>query len=508
MEPVLEPPKSSFLAPGALPAATADHESAEVPTRTRFVWGLGGFSDAMIVYGTGSMVNVIYVNALAMNPALANLACAIPRFMDFVTDPVIGYLSDNTRSRWGRRKPWIFVGLIISAIMGVLLWRPPHSSGRYDWAAFAFLCVMMSLLYSVGYAFFNIPHVAMGYEMTTDYDERTHLFKWRFYAFAAAGFLTPWLIPAALWLEGNKAQTLKGSQGVVYISIIGGILVLVTGLPTVFFCREKIEKHTGEPKVKFLRAVKLTLNNRPFWLLVISNFITKFGMSLTGIFFFYVFVYHIAKGQQSAGAAYLAIFFNAINISNFLAMEPVARSCDRFGKKPTLLFMLAMSALAYASLWYTFTNGDSSFYRIHVPRVGSFSLQWPSLVTAILIGVFTNTMPLVKNSMLADVCDLDELNCGHRREAFYGAVFLTTDKIAIAASTAFQGVLLLVSGFNAKQDIQSWSTIRFWLLALVLTQPFGYVIGISSIFAYPLSRQRVHEIRAQLDARQALRVDA
>lgn len=483
------------------------HPHVEVPTRTRLLWGLGGFADATITYGTGSLVNVIYVNALGINAALVNLACAIPRFMDFVTDPVIGHLSDNTRSRFGRRRPWMLAGLLVSAVLGMLLWYPPRPHGTWDWGTFAYLSVLMSLLYSVGYAFFNIPHAAMGYEMTTDYNERTHLFKWRFIAFAAAGFATPWFLPLCMWFEGPRAQVLKGSQGVITVSAIVGALILLSGLPSVFFCKEKVLEHKGEGKVGFLSAVRLTLGNRPFWLLVISNFITKFGMSITGIFFVYIFLYHITTGDQKVGSAYLAVFFNAINVSNLLAMAPVAALTDRIGKKSCLLFMLAMSAVAYASLWFTFGNSPGAFMHIPLPwgaAGNTLSMQWPCLITAVLIGVFTNTMPMIKNSMLADICDLDELKCGHRREAFYGAVFVTTDKIAMAVSLAFQGFLLVASGFDSKLDVQPVSTIRFWLLALVITQPLGFIIGLSSIFMYPLTRARSHEIRTELDARKRL----
>lgn len=480
------------------------HPHVEVPTKTRFLWGLGGFADATIFYGTGSLVNVIYVNALNISPALVNLAVAIPRFLDFVTDPLIGHLSDNTRSRWGRRRPWMLAGLIVSAVLGMLLWHPPRPQGAWDWGTFLYLAGMLSLMYAVGYAFFTIPHTAMGYEMTTDYNERTHLFKWRFIAAAAAGFVSPWFLPLSMWLEGPQAQVLKGSQGVVTVSILSGVLILLTGLPSVFFCKEKVFKHTGEAKVSFLSAVKLTLGNRPFWLLVISNFVTKFGMSITGVFFVYIFLYHVTHGDQRAGSAYLAVFFNAINVANLLAMAPIAALTDRIGKKPCLLIMLAMSAVAYASLWFTFTNGPGSFLHIPLPwgaADNELSMQWPCLITAALIGVFTNTMPMIKNSMLADICDLDELKCGHRREAFYGAVFVTTDKLAMAVSLAFQGFLLVASGFNSRLDVQMTSTIRFWLLALVITQPLGFLIGLTSIFNYPLTRTRCHEIRTELNAR-------
>jgi GPH family glycoside/pentoside/hexuronide:cation symporter len=408
-------------------------------------------------------------------------------------------------------------GLVVSAVLGLLLWHPPRSStgeappGFWPLMAYSvqsptfwYLAVMMTVLFAVGYASFSIPHAAMGYEMSTDYNERTHLFKWRLSAFAVAGFLTPWFLPLCMWLEGDRAQVLKGSQGVVAVSAIVAVLILLSGLPSILFCKEKAVEQRGGEKVSFLGAVRLTLGNRPFWLLVISNFITKFLMSLTGVFFVYIFIYHISHGKQALGSAYLAVFFNSINVANLLAMAPIAALTDRIGKRTCLLVMLAMSGIAYASLWFTFSDLPGAFLHLGLPWGGpgnELSLQWPCLITGILIGVFTNTMPMIKNSMLADICDLDELTSGHRREAFYGAVFVTTDKIAMAISLAFQGFLLVYSGFDSKLDVQTASTIRFWFLALVVTQPLGCLIGLISMYLYPLTRERCDEIRAELDAR-------
>ncbi|MEI7898745.1 MAG: MFS transporter [bacterium] len=502
-------------------ADEAEHPHVDVPTKKRFLWGMGGFADILVIQGVGASVSTIYTNALGINAALVGLACAIPRFLDFVTDPLIGHLSDNTRSRWGRRRPWMLLGLIVSAVLGVLLWHPPASTSApapegflplvgycLQNPVFWYLSVMMTLLYSVGYASFSITHAAMGYEMSTDYNERTHLFKWRLSACALAGFVTPWVLPLAVQLEGDASQQLRGSQGILTVSYVIGALILLVGLPSVLFCREKVFEHKYEEKVSFLSAVRLTLGNRPFWLLVASNFISKFLMCLTGIFFYYIFVYHIAAGDQKAGPLYQAVFFLSINVANLLAMAPVAALTERVGKKPSLLIMLMMSAVAYATCWFTLSNAPGAFLNLPLPwgaPGNALALQWPCLLTGLLIGIFTNTMPMIQNSMIADVCDLDELTSGHRREAFYGAVFVTTDKIAIAVSLAFQGFMLVYSGFNSKLEMQTAATIQFWLLALIVTQPIGCLIGLFSIFLYPLTRERCHAIRAELSARKEAR---
>ncbi len=522
----------------------------QVPRHKRFMWGLGGFTDATILYGVFSMVNAVYVNALGVNAVLVGLACAIPRLLDSLTDPLIGHLSDNSRSRWGRRRPWLLAGLLICSASSVLLWTAPpqnavsqqssiapgeatvdsaspdppstddsitgpepreqdswwRTAGRSiesEWRIFLYLTLMITLLMALGYTLFNVPHYAMGYEMTTDYDERTHLFKWRFVFFAGAGFMTPWLMPLCMWFEGDQAQVLRGSQGVFPVAVIVAIVILATGIPSLF-CRERVVVPRQEPKVRLRDAVRLTLGNRPFLLLVASNFVARFGMAVTGIFFYYVFVYHIGRGEQLAGAALLAVFFNTINIASFLAMAPLASLSARMGKKMTLVLMLAMSAVAYASLLLTFTNSEESFIRYSFSFGGSswtLFMQWPSVVTGILIGVFTNTMPMITNSMIADICDYDELQCGKRREGFYGAVYTSTEKIAWSVSLLFQGVLLVASGFNAALILQSPETIQYWMLALVITQPVGFLIGIVVILFYPLTRSRVELIRNELETR-------
>jgi GPH family glycoside/pentoside/hexuronide:cation symporter len=189
-----------------------------------------------------------------------------------------------------------------------------------------------------------------------------------------------------------------------------------------------------------------------------------------------------------AGATAWGWFVTAITVSTLAGTPLVAWLTKQFGKKQMAMALMILSGFAYASMWWTFT-----------PQAAPMKLY---LLTAAGIGLFCNTLPMVINSMLADVCDADELNSGARREAFYGAVFVTCDKLAFAVALLLQGFLLQSSGFDAKLEAQTVATVNTWMNWLIATQPTGFVLGMFCFFAYPLSRAKVLEIRAQLDARQ------
>src|SRR4051812_5338571 len=142
--------------------AKPDATASCVPVRTKFFWSFGGFADALMYSGTNALVQQILTTALGLQPLLVSTATAVPRFVDIVLDPVIGYLSDNTRSRWGRRKPWMLVGGLASGLIVMTLWRPPMAWGSA--VTFGFLALMLTLHMSGAYGAYTIAHSAMGYE--------------------------------------------------------------------------------------------------------------------------------------------------------------------------------------------------------------------------------------------------------------------------------------------------------------------------------------------------------
>lgn len=492
-------PKTSVVSSEAAPA------KSQVPTSKRFLWGMGGTTDFITYYGLNGMMDAIYINAMMLDPKIIGLARSIPRLLDLVTDPVLGHLSDNTRTRWGRRRPWMAAGAILTALIAILMWYPPLKDGL--WLTTTFVVSMLVVLYTVGYSMFTISYTAQGYELSTDYNERTHIFQWRQYAAAVTGFLTPWLIPLCLVLEGSSSNLTKGAIGVHWVSFGIAAVILLSACGPIFGCRET-GQHVAEKKTNFRDAIRITLKNTAFWPLLAGNFFVKFGTAVTTCFFYYVMVYHVSGGDNKMGTAKLAVFYNSINIATFLAMAVVVRFTDRVGKRPAILILMLLSSLTYASVWFTLRPHHAGWVLTitnflqtgcHLPAL--IAEIWPCIITGICIGIFTNSMPLIMNSMMADVCDVDELACGHQRQAFYGAIFVTCDKFAMAIAMLLQGFLVSASGYNAKLIIQAPETIAFWMKALLFTQPTGFVLGFFCFLAYPITRAKALEVRRLIDAR-------
>jgi GPH family glycoside/pentoside/hexuronide:cation symporter len=492
----------------AQPKTPAKPSLGRIPTGKRFLWGLGGATDFLTYNSLNGLMDAIYINAMALDPKIIGLARSLPRLLDLVSDPILGNLSDNTRTRWGRRRPWMMVGAMLAALIAVIMWYPPLNGGT--WLTSIFVVGMSIILFTLGYSMFMIPYTAQGYELSSDYNERTHIFQWRLYSYAVIGFLGPWLLPLCLWLEGPGANVTRGANGIHWISFGIALAILFTACGPIFGCREE-GIHAAEKRTKLRVAWRLTIGNRAFWPLVLANFLVKFGMVVTMCFFYYIMVYNISAGDNKAGSTRLAIFYNSINIAMFIMMALIVRFTDRIGKKPALMILMLVSALIYGSLWFTFRPqtagwvlGISSFLHHSCAIPSVIAEIWPALITGACIGVFTNPMPLIMNSMLADVCDVDELTCGQQRQAFYGAVFVTCDKMAMALAMFLQGFLVSDSGYNAKNLTQTPETIGYWMKALLFTQPVGFILGFFCVLAYPITRAKALEVRRLLDTRKAI----
>ena len=161
-----------------------------IPFHHKLIYGSGAFVNNLLADSIGRMVIVLNLG-LGMNPALVGLLAALPRLTDAITDPLMGYISDNTRSRWGRRRPYIFVGAIAVGVVFALLWQLP--ADRSESYYFSFFLVG-SFIFYLAYTVFVTPWVALGYELTPDYHERTRLMGVQNFVGQSAYLVTPYLL--------------------------------------------------------------------------------------------------------------------------------------------------------------------------------------------------------------------------------------------------------------------------------------------------------------------------
>ena len=266
----------------------------KVSLGTKLSWGMGGIADNYIMNALNILVLPIYNIAFHMDPVLLGIALFIPRFLDAITDPLMGNISDNTRSRWGRRRPYIFVGAILSALLLPFIWTPPSQTqtGLFIYFAIISICYM-----SIAYTMYIVPYTALGYELTNDYDERTRTLSWRMYLGIIGGISMPWLYKLCLLpvFKGDAAA------GAFWLSVIIGVIIVITGILPAIKGKENVQA-AKQDKIKMLDALKYTMKNRPFQILVVGYIFVIFTLFTCGTVGLYVSIYYVGKGAKDIAA--------------------------------------------------------------------------------------------------------------------------------------------------------------------------------------------------------------
>ena len=467
-----------------------------IPFHLKVVYGLGAFVNNLLAAAIGGMVIVLNLG-LGMNPALVGLVAAIPRLTDAFTDPLVGYISDNTRSRWGRRRPYLFIGAIAAGIIYALLWQLPagKTEAFYFWY---FLCG--SLIFYLAYTIFATPWVALGYELTPDYHERTRLMGTQNFIGQLAYVIAPWfllIMQSELWFD----DMVDGAAG---LSIIIGIVVIAIGILPAIFLRERfaaniaveckdvtvpVESLTAAlaRNMKcFLKGFVISLKFKPFLKLCAATFLVFNGFMLIASFQFYVIIYYVFGGDTVEGARYAGYAGTLGAISTFLIIVLVTHVGTRIGKRRTFFLATGISMVGYALKWVC--------YNPEIPWL----LLLPAPLMAFGLGGLFTLMP----SMVADVVDADELNTNERREGMYGSIFWWVVKLGMAAALAAGGFLLNATGFDvALGGNQAERTIYLMRLFDAFIPFIASGVAIWAIYTFSITEEKAHEVRAALEAR-------
>jgi GPH family glycoside/pentoside/hexuronide:cation symporter len=467
-----------------------------IPFHLKLVYGLGAFVNNLLAAAIGGMVIVLNLG-LGMNPALVGLLGALPRLTDALTDPLMGYISDNTRSRWGRRRPYIFVGAILVGIIYALLWQLPadRSESFYFW-----YFLSGSLIFYLAYTMFATPWVAFGYELTPDYHERTRLMGTQNFV----GQLPYMIAPYFLAIMANDRWFPDMVEGAAGLSIIIGVFVIVVGIMPAIFLRERFmaiaeaevqDKHAQpdgtmtvilRSMMDFFRGFLITLRFVPFLKLCAATFLVFNGFMLIAAFQSYVIIYYVFGGDTDAGAAFVGHSGLLGAVSTLAVIMFVTWLGTKIGKRRAFFVTTGISMLGYALKWFCY-NPDFPLLLLVPAPLMAFGLG----------GLFT-LMP----SMIADVVDMDELNTHERREGMYGSIFWWVVKLGMAAALAGGGFLLNATGFDvALEGNQSERTIVLMRLFDAFVPCAASGIAIWAIATFSITEEKAHEVRLTLEAR-------
>ena len=314
-------------------------------------FGVGTLPIFYGIAGVGSFAIPVYQMTLRLDPVLLGIALSIPRFLDAILDPMMGRISDNTRSRWGRRKPYIVCGAIAQAIFFGLIWMVPSTWSNIGIASYL---IGSLVLFYFAYTIYSVPLNTLGYEMTPDYRERTNVWAFATFFNKIGELSYSWIFPlASLAIFTSVLQGVQVVGWIVGILILGGMGVL-PGL----LVKERYFKHAAkQDKVHIWPALKASASNRSFMLLV-GLMVLQIGAGmLASNIDFYLIVYYMLGGDVTAGSYWKAGLSTSYALLGIVWIYPITWLANRYGKHITLGITFAMVLVGAAGKWFLYTPG-------------------------------------------------------------------------------------------------------------------------------------------------------
>lgn len=460
-----------------------------VPLGQKVAYGIGMLGNQMFPAALGVFM-VVLVKGLGFPPLLWGALFFVPRILDAITDPIMGFISDNTRSRWGRRRPYIFAGALITGITYVVMWQLyPENGLTFNF----FYFLGFSLVFYLGLTVFATPYVAMGYEMSNDFHERTRLMAVAQWIGQWAWVISPWF-----WvLIYNPDLYDSASAGCRNLAIWVGLSCMGLALVPAIFCKgrpttdadnlqELSRENFRKTSRRFINGIRDTFECRPFRRLCMATFLVFNSFNTVAAFSFFIIVYYLFGGDAGAAGSWPAWFGTVGALCTcFLVIPIITLLSQRLGKKQTFILSQLVSIVGYALFWFCFQPGKPLMILIPLPLF-AFGIG----------GLFT-----LMTSMTADVCDLDELNTGSRREGSFGAIYWWMVKFGMAFAGGMSGLIMSFVNFVPDAPIQADGAVTGMRVAYSVVPIIGTLLAIAVMWSYDLSEGRANEIRAELDRR-------
>ena len=443
---------------------------------TKLAYGVGDFGFSFTDTALGVLFAIFLVDVVGLAPRLAALAVFIGKSWDYINDPIVGYIADRTRTRWGRRRPYLIFGFIPFGIgFAMLWWHPPFESPlaltAYYAAAYFFYDTMVTLT--------SMPYMALTPELTQDYDERTSLTSYRM-AFSLFGGLVAFIVP--LMIIGTMRPENAGK--VFQMGLIFGTASALPLLITFIGTREK-EEYAQQDQPGLRESLKAARNNRPFVFAAGIFLFTWTAIEIIQNMLLFFLKYRMRLEEQSDIVAG-AVFITALIVLPFWVWA--SQKTDK--RKSYIYGMIFFSAVMLTLIFI------------------DPSLGFPIVLSlAALAGVGISAVHVLTWAIIPDAVEVDELQSGARHEGMFYALVSLFKKVASSISIPLTLLVLDWSGFASNASQQSDSAI--WAIR-ILVGPVPSVLllaGIAFAVYYPLSRESHAETREKIAARKEATAD-
>lgn len=465
--------------------------STRVPMGQKIAFGVGMFANQMFPAILGIFM-VVLVQDLGFPGWMWSLIYFFPRIFDSITDPIMGFISDNTRSKWGRRRQYVLIGGIIMGISFIIMWQLfKENSLQFNFWYF----FLWSIVFYLGLTLFSVPYVAMGYEMSDDFHERTNIMAIAQWIGQWAWVIAPWFWVIMYDPEWFPSAEVAVRELAIWIAIPCAICAIV---PAVFIKSEStLDKdyeplntsNIGNSLMKIFESFVQAFKIKEFRKLCGATFLIFNAFNTVAALTFFVIVYKLFNGDAEASGVWVSLFgcLGALG-TTFLVIPVVTWLSKGYGKKKAFLISQGISIVGYVLLYFLFIPGKPWMYIIALPL---FSFGIGSLFTIMM-------------SMTADVIDLDELTSGKRREGIFGAIYWWMVKVGFAIAGALSGLIIAIVGFNPDlATIDQVSAVNGLHAFFCFFPAVGTLLAMYIMKDYDIEEDRANEIRKELNRRKA-----
>ena len=446
-----------------------EEKTGKLRTRTKVFYGIGDLGNAVVNSAIQFFLMKFYTDAALVLPALAGNALLVGKIWDAVNDPLFGWITDRTKSRFGKRRVFMIFGALPLAIAIALLWFVPAVDRvwTFVWIAATFL------LFDTVWTLTNVPYYALTSELTDDYDERSSLTAYRMAMAVPAYLVGAALTPAIVGLFALQRT------GYAFIGIAYGILAGLALLISAAGVRERTKLALARPEPSPFKSLLVALKNRPFVRLCVVYFVINISFAFIKILMAYYLEYQLLMKAETSLVMGLMLICVTISLPFW---QWVSRRID---KGPAYALGMLVGGAAIILTFFLPHQSTGLIYAVAVLAGFGFSAQW-----------------IFPWAMVADVADYDRAETGQQRSGMYYGVWGLATKISEALALAAVGWILTGFGYvpNVEQAPQALLGIRLFFGLI----PAGIIfLSLPLLLKYPLTRKSHAAIRAKLDAMDA-----